>query len=240
MATNNALANPETVDSVESPLIHQKLAERFIHQLRNPLGVITTGTSLLADSPDSCFGEEDRTILQSIGDASERIRIILNQLQLIASPVPPFVEPVAVEELCRSAVASVKRSIRSDRQVVFALDSTTEIPKCRCNFGQGQIALEHMILAVAQNREQGRRYYLRIKADADYVYVALSDRITDQPGSTERPARNSASPYDDNSILMAVAKRMLQVNAGRLSIGSQQNGELATAAFPRHNHQEDY
>jgi light-regulated signal transduction histidine kinase (bacteriophytochrome) len=240
MATDRGLATPGMTVSAESPLIHQKLAERFIHQLRNPLGVITTGASLLADSLDNGLTDEDRSILQSIEDASERMRIILNQLQFIASPELPSVEPVAVEEMCRSAVANVKRTIREDRKVVFALNSSSDIPKCRCNFDQGQIALEYMILALIQSRESGRIYYLKIRADADFVYVALSDRIGDQPAVAEWTARRSAPSFEDNSMLLAVARRMLQVNGGWLSTGVQEVEALATAAFPRHVYQEDY
>jgi hypothetical protein len=97
-----------------------------------------------------------------------------------------------------------------------------------------------MILAVTQNRTGERIYDLKISADADYVFVALLDRIADRAQTLpQRPIRKSTPASEDNGLLLAIAGWMLQVNGGLLVADPQRRGALAIAAFPRLNNKED-
>lgn len=89
------------------------------HDLRNPIGAITMGAALLADSDDAETAEVATSILNSGERMSRMVADLLDLTRTrLGSGIPVTLKPMELGAVCRSVISELQ-AIHPDRHVVF-------------------------------------------------------------------------------------------------------------------------
>lgn len=97
------------------------------HDLRNPLNVIATGLSVLADSPT--VGDDDKKTVLRLDRTVDRMRRMIDQLMVFAANlggevIPVSMNPVGFADIVRQVVQEARHTTKHP----FELDVTLEDP----------------------------------------------------------------------------------------------------------------
>jgi hypothetical protein len=243
MTANEDLIDSDVAKAFDgSDIFSPELAGRIIHQMRNPLGIITSGSSLLADSAGYRLGDEDRQILNSIQAAADRMTGILIGFQQLACPEQPHREPIEINEMCRSIAAETHQKPEDNLPSNLGCEFDMSNPRCLCDVGQIRTALQYILLALADTKRFGGEYSLKTHASSQYVSILLEARELHSPTANDRyynssPFELSGGKFD---LGLVVAWRMTILNSGKMSITRNKfNRVLITISLPIAAYQED-
>ena len=217
------------------------IATRVVHDLRNPLQVITMAASALADDrPDEA---KSARLTQAIAAAAEKLENALAQLMVAPPPVPEAgiggtPEPIALRELVTSTVG-VLENMSTAHDVSLTVDMPSSLPPVNAGEAQVRHALLNLILNAREALEDGKGGSVRIGAKTLDQYVELSVE-DDGPGVPDELTNQIFEPFfttkaaDQHLGLgLPVASQLLARQGGALTLASRTGaGAVLTFRLP--------
>lgn len=208
-------------------------AAHLAHEIRNPLGAITTAARLLAEEGAT---DADRTTLASIIRAeSERLNRTLTATLEGLREGPPVPASCALDASVRDFVEVLRLSPEKNRDHTVTLDiqsgglwvamSSEELKQVLWNLSKN--ALEAM--------PSGGKLSFSLVAEQEFAVLQLSDQ---GPGLDPRRLTNLFEPLQTTKALgtglgLAIAHRMVRRRGGELSIRSRPGqGTTVRVALP--------
>lgn len=129
-----------------------KLAAGVAHEINNPLTGVLTFTHLLLRRKD--IGEDVRTDLQNIANATERVRKIVKGLLDFSRQTKLDPEPLDVNRLVRSAISLVENQALV-RGVSLACEPGEDLPMLTVDRGQFESVMLNLIINALDATEPG-------------------------------------------------------------------------------------
>jgi two-component system NtrC family sensor kinase len=155
-----------------------RLAAGVAHEINNPLTGVLTFTHMLLRRQD--INEEIREDLQTIADATERVRLIVKGLLDFARQTKIEAEPTDINTLIEQTLPLVANQALV-KGVIFCFDPGEDIPTRTLDRNQVQSVILNIILNAIDATEKGGHIniYTRLTTAAGGTGKAIEVEITD-------------------------------------------------------------
>lgn len=221
------------------------IAARVVHDLRNPLQVITMAASALADDrPD---GTKSARLAQAISAAADKLETAIAQLMVAPPPTPgggggggggDAPEPIALRELVTSTVGVID-NMSTPHGALVTVDVPVSLPAVKANEAHVRHALLNLILNAREALEDREGGSVKIGAKALDQYVELSVE-DDGPGIPYDLADDIFEPFFTTKAAdrhlglgLPVASQLVARQGGTLTLVSRTGaGALFTLSLP--------
>ena len=223
------------------------IAARVVHDLRNPLQVITMAASALADDqPDEA---KSTRLAQAIAAAAEKLENAIAQLMVAPPPIPEGgggggrgggspPEPIAIRELVTSTVG-VLENMSTSHGASLTVDVPLSLPPVKADEAHVRHALLNLILNAREALEDRKGGSVKIGAKTLDQYVELSVE-DDGPGVPDELANQIFEPFFTTKAAnrhlglgLPVASQLVARHGGALTLASRSGaGALLTLRLP--------
>ena len=216
------------------------IATRVVHDMRNPLQVITMAASALVD--DGSDEANSARLAQAIAAASDKLESAMAQL-MVAPPAVPEAggggtpEPIALRELVTSTAGVIEDTSTSHGSLT--VDVPLSLPPVNADEAQVRHALLNLILNAREAMEDQEGGSVRIGANTLEEYVELSVE-DDGPGVPDEIANQIFEPFFTTKAAnhhlglgLPVASRLVARQGGALTLVPRTGvGALLTLRLP--------
>ncbi len=209
------------------------IARGLTHKLRNPLSVIMTAGSQMVEDDDERLSPEDRSMINLILQAADRLEAILSRFAIYACPEEPSPIETCLNEICRQAISEQQAATR-ERQVTITLDDTTESALVNCDPLQVRAMLGFILENAVFYSADGATVTVSTGNTADGCRVAISDsgcgidyQILPHIGLPFVSARSGTA-----GMGLAIAAGLAFRNNARIAVATgQSGGTMVTVTF---------
>jgi signal transduction histidine kinase/HAMP domain-containing protein len=211
-----------------------QLAAGVGHEINNPLAFILSNLSYAQQvlnetgfTPARPQGEEMAEALAEAREGAERVRVIVQDLKMLARPDTEASGPVDLAQVLRSAAKLAAHEVRHRAQLVESMDGVPPVKGCGARLCQ---VFLNLIINAAHAIEPGQVEHNRISltaraVDSEHVVVEVSDtgcgiapehlgRIFD-PFFTTKPAGVGSG------LGLPVCQRIITAHGGSISVASE-------------------
>jgi signal transduction histidine kinase len=199
------------------------LAAAVSHEIRSPLNVITMATEELSDQLDSATPPAQRELVQDVGDAAERIAVILRDLSSLARPVDDPLAPTALAPVIASAARLARYRLGKGAQLVI---EDIDVPPVIGNAARlVQIVLNLVINAARATRKDTPNVIrVRARAAGDTVVLAVADTGAGMSPETRarlfEPFFTTGRATGGTGLGLAICHMLLQRMGGAIDVAS--------------------
>ncbi len=212
------------------------IAARVVHDLRNPLQVVTMAASALTDDrPDEA---KSTRLAQAIAAAAKKLENAIAQLMVAPPPVPEgggggggktgggTSEPIALRDLVTSIVG-VLENMSTSHGVSLTVDVPLSLPPVKADEAQVRHALLNLILNAREALEDrgGGSVKIGAKTLDEYVELSVED---DGPGVPDELANQIFEPFFTTKAAnghlglgLPVASQLVARQGGALTLASR-------------------
>lgn len=169
--------------------IHEKkmeaystLTDKVIHEINNPISIIKNYIETLSlKLPDKHPAQDELVI---IGEEMNRVAGLLDKLRSFSQPKIDGFEPVDINQLCKSILEILKKSILLPRQIEASINIDPEIPKVKTD----RDGLKQVFINLVQNASEAMNNGGRIIVTTRFLSESAKIMIDEKkriPGSIE-------------------------------------------------------
>jgi signal transduction histidine kinase len=194
-----------------------EFAAVIAHEVRNPLGVIFNVLSMLRKLLDP---GEAASLVDILGEESERLNQIVSDLIDFARPHPPKLERSSLQRLVASAVDSVQSTFPTRR--VELLEPTVALPEISVDARMIRQALVNLLVNAVQASPDGASVTVRIATENDHLCIEIADR---GDGIPQPLIARIFEPFfttkaTGTGLGLSVVKRVVEAHRGHLELAS--------------------
>jgi signal transduction histidine kinase len=207
-----------------------ELAAGVAHELRNPIGMISSAAQLLA--PTAALSERDRELIGVVQKEAARLEATVSEFVNFAAPPKPSLVAVDARALLERA-ATMLRPEAERRQIRLRVSVEEGLPKFA---GDPELlfrALANLVLNALQVQGPGGEVDLRAQREPGGIVVAVADR---GPGIAEDDVGRVFQPFfsrraGGTGLGLSIVQRIVQANGGRISLATGPGGTTFTLHF---------
>jgi signal transduction histidine kinase len=208
------------------------MAAGVAHEIRNPIGIITSSAQLLGHT--EALPERDRELLRVLRDESARVDRTISEFVSFATPSKPHrsaTQPGALLERVQSAL----RPQAEQRGIELELALPAGLPAILVDGELLYRALVNLVLNALQAQGHGGRVRLQAARGTERI-VQL--RICDEgPGIAAADLERVFEPFfskrsGGTGLGLSIVQRIVTANGGRISVASGATGTTFTLCFP--------
>jgi signal transduction histidine kinase len=207
-----------------------ELAAGVAHELRNPIGMITSAAQLLA--PAEGLALRDRELLGVVQREATRLEATVSEFVNFAAPPRPSlvaVDPRALVE----RVATMLRPEAERRRIALEVAAAGELPKFS---GDPELlfrALANLLLNALQVQAEGGHVELRARREPGSVAISVADR---GPGIAPEDVDRVFQPFfsrrkGGTGLGLSIVQRIVTANGGRIRLATGPGGTTFTLSF---------
>ncbi|MFQ5514699.1 MAG: nitrogen regulation protein NR(II) [Myxococcota bacterium] len=209
-----------------------QLAAGVAHEIRNPIGMISSSAQLLAQT--SRLEARDRELLEVIQKESARVNETISEFVGFASPPAP--SRVATD--LRSLLERVRSVLRPEAErcgIELELDVADDTPKILVDPELLYRALANLALNAIQAQPDGGWVGLHAeRGEAGRVLLRIDDH---GPGIPPEDLERVFRPFftrraGGTGLGLSIVQRTVAANGGRLEVRSGPEGSVFTLSFP--------
>jgi signal transduction histidine kinase len=190
-------------------------AAAMAHEVRNPLGSMLNGVSLLGRPLEDAQRQE---ILDMVREDGFRLERLVQDLLYLARPLEPSVREVNLMELANSAVETVTK--RTAHDWTLTLEGESHVP-ARGDPNHLLLAIENLVRNAAQSTPAGGHITLRVHQAEQSALLSVED---DGPGIPQEQWEKIFEPFfstrsTGTGLGLAIVKRVVKAHGGTVSAG---------------------
>lgn len=236
-STRDLRATQELLVTKEQLAAVGELSAVIAHEVRNPLAVIKNAVSGLRRKT---LGREDRgTLLEIVGEETERLNRLMHDLLAYARPVTPKSEAVGVVALVQRALDSARQGSEQAELVQIVLDVEEAPAELAGDAGLLRHALVNVIDNAILAMPDGGTLTVSIKPARIEERAAVSLSFHDQGEGMDTLVRDKATrPFfttrpAGTGLGLAIVERVVRNHGGRIDIESSHGaGTNVTIRLP--------
>ena len=130
-----------------------ELSAAIAHEIRNPLGGISTSVGILKDSLD--LDGEEKELLDIISNESERLNSVISDFLKFARPQEPHLEEVDGNELLKETMLLLKEKIQ--KSVELGMKLCEDLPSIDADLSQLKQVFINIVLNALESMEASGR-----------------------------------------------------------------------------------
>lgn len=192
------------------------------HDLRNPLGVLTTGIAVLGASRD--LSPPDRDTVAKLARTGERMQHLLDQLlifsQGVAGGVPIDAAPALLGEVCRDAIRDIEAGTRE-----IAVEDHLGIPVTVDRRRMGQV-VENLVTNALRHGEG--TVIVRLSREGDTAALAVHNAgapiAPESIATLFDPYRRAASSAGGLGLGLFIVDQIARAHRGAVTVTSTADG----------------
>jgi signal transduction histidine kinase len=208
-----------------------ELAAGVAHELRNPIGMISSAAQLLTVAEG--LAERDRELLGVVQREATRIEATVSEFVNFAVPPRPSLVPVDARALIER-VATMLRPEAERRRIALDVSAGGDLPKFS---GDPELlfrALTNLVLNALQVQGEGGGVEIRAQREPAGVAIAVADR---GPGIAEADVERVFQPFfsrrtGGTGLGLSIVQRIVAANGGRIRLATGPGGTTFTLSFP--------
>ncbi|MGD8353630.1 MAG: ATP-binding protein [Pseudomonadota bacterium] len=207
-------------------------AAQVAHEVRNPLTAIKGLLKLLADSHSSLDSEKTGQYMQIMGEESERIENILNNLQDLTRPLALEMEETDVNDVLVRTVRLVQLQ-KGNLDITFNLDE--DLPPIEADPSLLKQVFLNLIGNASDACGNGGLLDIRTSSDRRKLEICFSDN---GPGVPEEIRSRLFEPFFTTKdtglgLGLVIVQRIIETHRGAIRIDSgDTGGTLVTVSLP--------
>jgi signal transduction histidine kinase len=187
------------------------------HEVRNPLGVIFNVLAMLRRLLEP---GEASSLVDILGEESERLNQIVSDLIDFARPHPPKLERVSLRRLVASAVDGVRSTFPTRR--IELLEPEDALPEILVDARMIRQALVNLLVNAAQASPDGSTVSVRVAVESEHLRVEIADR---GDGIPQPLIARIFEPFfttkaAGTGLGLSVVKRVIEAHRGELELAS--------------------
>ncbi len=199
-----------------------EIAAAVAHEIRNPLGALTSCTEVLQMNPH--ISGEDAEHLDTIRVETRRLNEIVSEFLVFGHPRPPQFEGVDLHELIDETLAILKHDSRCSSSIVFLRQfdpSLQEVPVDRDQLRQ--VFWNLFLNAVQAMKEKGELQVETHRLDS-YLEILVRNTGPEIPATVLphifEPFYTTKS--GGTGLGLAIVRRIVEEHGGQIAVDSQQ------------------
>jgi two-component system sensor histidine kinase KdpD len=199
------------------------------HDLRTPLAGIKAGVTALTSSGASISDEDERALLDDVGQCTDRLQALIDNLldmsRLDAGAVSPVRELIALDEVVPRAVEALPIG-------AVIIDVPENLPLVRADAGLLERALANVVENALRYSPPGEKVYVVADRLRDAVVVRVVDRGPGVPDDRKPDMFTAFQRLGDApsghgvGLGLAVARGFVEANGGTLEAENTPGGGL--------------
>jgi signal transduction histidine kinase len=204
-------------------LLRRDVARVAVHDLRNPLSVVSTGLEVLADAPPGAIDPGLASYVQlaqgSCRRALDLVNSILQLSQLESGQLPLQRRPVRVAGLIAEVTAGLGL-LAQESQLALLVEAPADLPLAWADEPLLRRVLENLVGNAVKFTPAGGRVSVAARRDGDMLLVEVADT---GPGiSPELEGRlfekfsSGAGPKQGSGLGLAFCKLAVEAQGGRI------------------------
>jgi signal transduction histidine kinase len=190
------------------------------HEVRNPIGAIANAATLLRRNSGL-----DLELLRVIDEEAARLERMVSDLLDLGRPLAPKLRAVDLSVLAKASV-DVTRQRRECEEIAFTVEELGANVLASVDPDLVQLAVLNVMRNAAQATPPGGRVIIRVEAMDAGVAIVVDD---EGPGFPALGTDRLFEPFfttraAGTGIGLAVVRRVVEANEGRLEIGATERG----------------
>ncbi len=209
-----------------------EMAASLAHELKNPLGAITTAIKLL-QKPDR-KPEKQTFILNTVSLEVKRLNQMLNHFLAYARFKPPNRQEVSLPQIIDEVYQMIKNAPEFKPNIHFKFYIPSNLPKLRLDPEQWKQVFWNLYLNSLEFTQEGK-ISTKIWTDKKHVFIEIMDTGSGiAPQDLPKIFKPFFSKRSQGSGLgLAVVKRIVESHQGQISVLSQSyQGTVFTIKIP--------
>lgn len=202
------------------------------HDLRNPLGVITTYAEFLEDEAGAVLNEEQREFVTTIKEMSEfMLRLVTDLLDVTAIEAGQLNLDCQPADLARLIQNNVTRNglLAAKKDIAVEFDPPAQHPKLVLDAGKIEQVLNNLIGNAVKYSHRGTRVRVNLEVTEELVTVAVADQGQGIPAADlhklfkpfgTASVRTTAGEQS-TGLGLAIVRRIVEGHGGRLWVESE-------------------
>ena len=213
----------------ERTSIRTALLAAVSHDLRTPLTGIKAGVTALTSSGASISAEDERALLSDVGQCTDRLQALIDNLldmsRLDAGAVSPVREPIALDEV-------VPRAVEALPMDAVVIDVPESLPMVTADAGLLERALANVVENALRYSPPGAKVNVVADRLRDTVVVRVVDRGPGVPDDRKQDMFTAFQRLGDApsghgvGLGLAVARGFVEANGGTLEAENTPGGGL--------------
>jgi len=200
-----------------------ELTAGVVHELRNPLSVISGMSELLIRKLGD--GHEDLDKVKAIFEEANQLESLIAHFLSFARPYEVETVPCSAEEILNRAVFLCKR-LASERGVELKVNAPSTAPVLYADEGKVALALSNIIRNAVEAVARGGKVWIALEAsNADVVYRVEDNGPGIHLSEGEDLFRAFLTKKEGGTGLgLAIVHRMITAHGGRVTYGNRDAG----------------
>ena len=202
------------------------------HDLRNPLGVIGSYSSLLLDDDIPLPDEKRRRFLGTIHASSQFMLNLINDLLDISAiesgRLELRLEPVHLGPLLRYNI-SLNETLAGEKDITIDLEVEEDIPAVPLDAEKFEQVLNNLLSNAVKFSHPGSRIQVRTSREGDLITVCVADQGQGIPEEEQvklfrpfgRTSVRSTSGEKSTGLGLAIVKRIVEGHGGHIAVDSE-------------------
>jgi signal transduction histidine kinase len=208
-----------------------QMAAGVAHEIRNPVGMISSAAQLLGGREG--LPEQDRELVQVIKSESERLNRTISEFVNFAAPTRPSRAPTEPAELLERVRALLRPEAERHR-IELTMQSEPGLPRILVDPELLHRALANLVLNAIQVQADGGAVALVAERDGQGVALRVRDR---GPGVPPENLEKIFQPFfstrpGGSGLGLAIVQRIVAQNQGSVAVSSGAAGTTFTLWFP--------
>ena len=244
---NNDMANLQRELAKKNAELEQlnqqknRLLGMAAHDLRNPLGVISTYAEFLETDAAAVLNEEQREFVTTIKDTSEfMLRLITYLLDVSAIEAGQLNLDCQTADLARLIQHNVtlNRVLAAKKDIAIEFDPPAVLPRLSFDAGKIEQVLNNLISNAVKFSHRGTRVRIRLECTKDFAIVAVKDQGQGIPAADlsklfkpfSKASVRSTAGEQCTGLGLAIVRRIIEGHGGRIWVESER-GKGSTFFF---------
>jgi len=209
-----------------------EMAAGVAHEIRNPIGMISSSAQLLSRADG--LSERDRELLGVIQAETERLNETISEFVHFASPPEPSLSTVEAKDLLER-VRTMLRAEAERRGISLDVAECETPARVRVDPELLYRALANLVLNALQNQTKPGWVRLGVVRLAP---ASVAIRVADGgPGIPEDDLERIFQPFfsrreGGTGLGLSIVQRIVRANDGRIAVSSSPSGTVFTLLFP--------